>query len=60
MYMLVKSWGDDLCLVVLFDFLVEVLGDFVQEPGLIVAAGHPGAGKTTLASYMCYCALQRN
>jgi len=40
-------------------FIVEVLGDFVAEPRLVVVAGHPGAGKTTLASYMCYYAMQR-
>uniref|UniRef100_A0A7J2U3Z7 KaiC domain-containing protein n=1 Tax=Ignisphaera aggregans TaxID=334771 RepID=A0A7J2U3Z7_9CREN len=40
-------------------FIVEVLGDFVAEPRLVVVVGHPGAGKTTLASYMCYYAMQR-
>jgi len=40
-------------------FIVEVLGDFVAEPRLVVVAGHPGAGKTTLASYMCYYVMQR-
>jgi predicted ATP-dependent serine protease len=40
-------------------FIVEVLGGFVAEPRLAVVAGHPGAGKTTLASYMCYYAMQR-
>ena len=40
-------------------FIADVLGDFVAEPKLIVVAGHPGSGKTTLASYMCYYAMQR-
>jgi len=41
-------------------FILEVLGDFIQEPKLVVVAGHPGAGKTILASYMCYYAMQRS
>ncbi|MDK6028697.1 ATPase domain-containing protein [Ignisphaera sp. 4213-co] len=42
------------------EYLKSVLGDFVKEPRLIVVAGHPGAGKTTLASIICLHAMQTN
>ena len=40
-------------------YLVSVLGDFVKESKLVMIAGHPGSGKTTLAATMCLYAVER-
>jgi circadian clock protein KaiC len=42
------------------DYLKELLGDFVGFPRLVVVAGHPGSGKTSLASTICLYALEKN
>ena len=34
--------------------LDELLGNFISPPFTIVIAGHPGSGKTTMASTICY------
>ncbi|MFN3267868.1 MAG: ATPase domain-containing protein [Zestosphaera sp.] len=34
--------------------LDKILGSFIISPYTIVVAGHPGAGKTTMASTICY------
>lgn len=34
--------------------LDRILGNFVSPPYTMVLAGHPGAGKTTMASTICY------
>lgn len=34
--------------------LDKILGSFIIPPYTIVVAGHPGAGKTTMASTICY------
>jgi len=39
------------------DFMPQILGDFIKEPRLILIAGHPGSGKTTLAMTMCLHAM---
>jgi len=42
------------------NYLTELLGDFVGFPRLVVVAGHPGSGKTSLASTICLYALEKN
>jgi len=42
------------------DYLKELLSDFVGFPRLVVVAGHPGSGKTSLASTICLYALEKN
>ncbi|MEM0347104.1 MAG: ATPase domain-containing protein [Zestosphaera sp.] len=34
--------------------LDKILGDFISPPYTMVIAGHPGSGKTTMASTICY------
>ena len=41
------------------DYLKELLGDFVGFPRLVVVAGHPGSGKTSLASTIYLYALEK-
>ncbi|MEM0027789.1 MAG: hypothetical protein QXT53_07960 [Ignisphaera sp.] len=33
------------------EYLVDMLGDFIYEPKLILIAGYPGAGKTTFCLF---------
>lgn len=39
------------------EYLTDILGDFVRESRLVLVAGHPGSGKTTLAASMCLHAM---
>ncbi|MEM2627010.1 MAG: ATPase domain-containing protein [Ignisphaera sp.] len=40
--------------------LDKMISDALRFPSLVVVAGHPGAGKTTLASSICYANALKN
>ncbi|MEM0224705.1 MAG: AAA family ATPase [Desulfurococcaceae archaeon] len=43
----------------LINELKKYIGDFLGREKLIIIGGHPGSGKTTLASSICLASVQQ-